>query len=142
MYHLLDLYATMPETKTVSQRISVSPEATEKNAKKHLIGQNDSKMLRNREDDDESTPIPPADVITPERSRLVVFGVAKIQKTRLLATLSGLKVIFSLNFTFRILAKIFSSWRRKSDLCTVVQRGEKNPKQLWRPLILDKLVVQ
>lgn len=92
MYHLLDLYATMPETKTVSQRISVSPEASEKNVKKQLI---DTKMPSNREEDDEciNTPIPPVDVVAPERSRLVVFGVAKIQKTRLLATLSGLKVI-------------------------------------------------
>lgn len=93
MYHLLDLYATMPETKTVSQRISVSPEATDKTVKKQLAGQHDVKMSGNREEDDEiNTPIPPADVVTPERSRLVVFGVAKIQKTRLLATLSGLKV--------------------------------------------------
>lgn len=35
-------------------------------------------------------------IVTQERTRLVVFGVAKIQKTRLLATLSGLKVIFTL----------------------------------------------
>lgn len=92
MYHLLDLYATMPETKTVSQRISVSPEASEKNVKKQLI---ETKLPSNREDDDEciNTPVPPVDVVAPERSRLVVFGVAKIQKTRLLATLSGLKVI-------------------------------------------------
>lgn len=93
MYHLLDLYATMPETKTVSQRISVSPEATEKIVKKPSIGPNDSKVTSHREDDDEcvNTPVPPVDV-PPERSRLVVFGVVKIQKTRLLATLSGLKV--------------------------------------------------
>ncbi|KAG4067242.1 hypothetical protein HA402_000233 [Bradysia odoriphaga] len=109
MYHLLDLYATMPETKTVSQRISASPEAAEKNVKKQLIGQNDGKMPRNREEDDESTPIPPADMISPERSRLVVFGVAKIQKTRLLATLSGLKLeaeIGSLHSS--------ATWRKKS----------------------------
>lgn len=95
MYHLLDLYATMPETKTVSQRISISPDATEKTVKKQLIA-HDVKMSSNREEDDEcvNTPIPPVDVVAPERSRLVVFGVAKIQKTRLLATLSGLKVIF------------------------------------------------
>lgn len=77
----------------MSQRISVSPEATEKIVKKQSIGQHDGKISSNREEDDECTPIPPADVVTPERSRLVVFGVAKIQKTRLLATLSGLKVM-------------------------------------------------
>lgn len=102
MYHLLDLYATMPETKTVSQRISVSPEATDKVTKKPSIGPADVKMMpTNREDDDEciNTPNPPADVVTPERSRLVVFGVAKIQKTRLLATLSGLKVSLSFDFS-------------------------------------------
>lgn len=96
MYHLLDLYATMPETKTVSQRISVSPEATEKMVKKQLIGSQEVKASNNREEDDECIgTIPPVDIVAPERSRsrLVVFGVAKIQKTRLLATLSGLKVI-------------------------------------------------
>lgn len=45
------------------------------------------------EDEIPTTPLPPArDVAQPERTRLIVFGVAKIQKTRLLATLSGLKV--------------------------------------------------
>ncbi|KAJ6625032.1 Transmembrane protein, partial [Pseudolycoriella hygida] len=111
MYHLLDLYATMPETKTVSQRISVSPEATEKTVKKQLIGQHDVKMSSNRDEDDEciNTPLPPPDIVTTERSRLVVFGVAKIQKTRLLATLSGLKLeaeIGSLHSS--------ATWRKKS----------------------------
>lgn len=42
-----------------------------------------------------TTPLPPHrdSSSQPERTRLIVFGVAKIQKTRLLATLSGLKVI-------------------------------------------------
>lgn len=80
----------------MSQRISISPEATEKTVKKRLSVQHDAKVSGNREEEDEciNTPLPPADVVTPERSRLVVFGVAKIQKTRLLATLSGLKVTF------------------------------------------------
>lgn len=41
------------------------------------------------------TPLPTikeVGVVTQERTRLVVFGVAKIHRTRLLATLSGLKL--------------------------------------------------
>lgn len=130
MYHLLDLYATMPETKTVSQRISISPEATEKIVKKQLIGQqHDVKISSNREDDDEciNTPIPPADVVTPERSRLVVFGVAKIQKTRLLATLSGLKVMLFTNLPNCVPVEKcdFRSWKRKLDRCIAALLGEK-----------------
>lgn len=146
MYHLLDLYATMPETKTVQQRISISPEATEKTVKKQLIGQHDVKMPSNiREEDDEciNTPIPPADVITPERSRLVVFGVAKIQKTRLLATLSGLKVRAAVSLVdepVEIDNTIFS-WKRKSDLCIAPLHGARNLGLLWNVLTLDRSVV-
>lgn len=146
MYHLLDLYATMPETKTVQQRISISPEATEKTVKKQLIGQHDVKMPSvNREEDDEciNTPIPPTDVITPERSRLVVFGVAKIQKTRLLATLSGLKVkaVKSLFDEHVQIKNTIFSWKQKSDLCIAPLHGVKNLGLLWNVLTLDKSVV-
>lgn len=118
MYHLLDLYATMPETKTVSQRIAVSPDAQEPNktAKKHL---NSSSVADEEDGLRTGTPIPvrvepvAAAVVLPtqpaERTRLVVFGVAKIQKTRLLATLSGLKLeaeISSLHSS--------ATWRKKS----------------------------
>lgn len=136
MYHLLELYATMPETKTVAQRISISPEAMDaaKTAKKHLstiglgIGGvisgagSDSKCLHH--DDDEcgpigGTPIPPLTATSTretavatapaERTRLVVFGVAKIQKTRLLATLSGLKLEAEISALHSS-----ATWRKKS----------------------------
>lgn len=128
MYHLLELYATMPETKTVSQRISISPETTDtaKTAKKHLngggSGSHESARLH---DDDEcvhpssDTPIPPpiretintlsAQTTATERTRLVVFGVAKIQKTRLLATLSGLKLEAEISALHSS-----ATWRKKS----------------------------
>lgn len=109
MLHLLDLYATMPETKTVKQRISISPDATEKSAKK-LNTSHDSKHLQ-EEEEGVGTPVPPRHElgVAPERTRLVVFGVAKIHKTRLLATLSGLKLeaeITSLHSS--------ATWRKKS----------------------------
>lgn len=101
MYHLLDLYATMPETKTVSQRIAVSPDAQDPNkATKKPLNSNsvadDEDVLRT------GTPIPlrvepvASAAVVPtqssERTRFTVFGVVNIQTTRLLATLSGLKL--------------------------------------------------
>lgn len=63
----------------------------EKAAKKLNIP-HDAKVI-NIEEEIPNTPLPTnRDVVQPERTRLIVFGVAKIQKTRLLATLSGLKV--------------------------------------------------
>lgn len=130
MYHLLELYATMPETKTVSQRISISPEATDagKSAKKQLIsgGSGSHESARLHDDDDcagggaaSETPIPlpvretisslSSQPPTTERTRLVVFGVAKIQKTRLLATLSGLKLEAEISALHSS-----ATWRKKS----------------------------
>lgn len=72
-------------------RVSISPDPTEKTAKKINIS-NESKTI-DIEEEIPTTPLPPhRESSQPERTRLIVFGVAKIQKTRLLATLSGLKV--------------------------------------------------
>ncbi|XP_037884226.1 transmembrane protein KIAA1109 isoform X1 [Glossina fuscipes] len=91
IYHLLELYGTMPETKTVQQRVSMTNEK-----KPFMYTREDG---RNDDDDLASAPTPLpqhrelfADNISQEKTRLVVFGVAKIHKTRLLATLSGLKL--------------------------------------------------
>lgn len=75
-------------------RVSISPDPTDKAAKKVNIS-NDSRTI-DIEEEIPTTPLPPhrESVAAPERTRLIVFGVAKIQKTRLLATLSGLKVKF------------------------------------------------
>lgn len=105
---LLELYGTMPETKTVQQRISLT------NEKKPFVAYN-RQDTRNDEDDLTSAPTPLPqhkelfDSISQERTRLIVFGVAKIHKTRLLATLSGLKLeaeITTLNGS--------ATWRKKA----------------------------
>lgn len=79
-----------------SFRVSISPDPTTDKAGKKLNISNESKTI-DIEDEVPTTPIPPHRESTqPERTRLIVFGVAKIQKTRLLATLSGLKVFKNL----------------------------------------------
>ncbi|XP_059220164.1 bridge-like lipid transfer protein family member 1 isoform X5 [Stomoxys calcitrans] len=108
IFHLLELYGTMPETKTVQQRISLT------NEKKSFSAYN-RQETRNDEDDMTSAPTPLPqhkeifDSISQEKTRLIVFGVAKIHKTRLLATLSGLKLeaeITTLNGS--------ATWRKKA----------------------------
>jgi hypothetical protein len=89
IYSLLDLYATMPETKTVEQR-PISPDVNEK-----LSSKKDMKGLKDEDEGgDSGTPLPSVSVVAQERTRVMVFGVAKIHRTKLLATLSGLKVNF------------------------------------------------
>ncbi|XP_075153250.1 transmembrane protein KIAA1109 homolog tweek isoform X3 [Haematobia irritans] len=108
IFHLLELYGTMPETKTVQQRISLT------NEKKAFSAYN-RQDTRNEDDDLASAPTPLPqhkeifDSISQEKTRLIVFGVAKIHKTRLLATLSGLKLeaeITTLNGS--------ATWRKKA----------------------------
>lgn len=105
IYHLLELYGTMPETKTVVQRSSLNEHKSK------------SAGFAHDEDDLASAPTPLpqhremllVDASSQERTRLIVFGVAKIHKTRLLATLSGLKLeseITTLNST--------ATWRKKA----------------------------
>ncbi|XP_030565020.1 transmembrane protein KIAA1109 homolog isoform X2 [Drosophila novamexicana] len=106
IYHLLELYGTMPETKTVVQRSSLN----EHKKPAPSFSNNDEDDLTNA-----PTPLPQhrdmqlVDGVPQERTRLIVFGVAKIHKTRLLATLSGLKLeseITTLNST--------ATWRKKA----------------------------
>lgn len=81
--------------------MSISPDPGGKPEKKLNTSQ-DSKTVVHEEEECAATPVPTArEAQPPERTRLVVFGVAKIQKTRLLATLSGLKV--NLDFEMRFL---------------------------------------
>lgn len=102
LYFLLDLYATMPETKTISHKFSAAPDVLDglKN-KKFEIKTSDfdiEKCFQERVNVSGSTPIPsekPRELsffTTGERTKLVVFGVARIHRTKLLATLSGLKL--------------------------------------------------
>lgn len=111
IYHLLNLYATMPETKTITHRVSLSPDVTDhlkSNRKYNIL--HDSKVGQ-REDDEiggAGTPIP-VGVVTHERTRLVVFGIVKIHRTRLLATLSGLKLEAEITAL-----QSSATWRKKS----------------------------
>ncbi|XP_011494762.1 PREDICTED: uncharacterized protein KIAA1109 [Ceratosolen solmsi marchali] len=99
IYYLLDLYAIKPETKMITHRFSVPVDTSDnyKNTKKYEnssdIKETDIEKGLNAESS--STPIPPPrelSVVTGERTRLIIFGVARIHRTRLLATLSGLKL--------------------------------------------------
>ncbi|XP_054742980.1 bridge-like lipid transfer protein family member 1 isoform X5 [Anastrepha obliqua] len=117
IYNLLELYGTMPETKTV-QRSSMSNEAHDAakyGVKKTPVGGYMRQDTRNDEDDATSAPTPLpqhrelVETLSQEKTRLVVFGVAKIHKTRLMATLSGLKLeaeITTLNGS--------ATWRKKA----------------------------
>ncbi|XP_050686161.1 transmembrane protein KIAA1109 homolog isoform X6 [Eriocheir sinensis] len=107
IYYLLDLYTTTPETKTVQQRSSVTGDASEgyKGSRKYDI------LKESKAADIEAGPPSPAVALPPvmadktkelglisgERTPFVVFGLAKIHKTKLLATLSGLKLEAEMN---------------------------------------------
>ncbi|XP_065078677.1 bridge-like lipid transfer protein family member 1 isoform X6 [Ochlerotatus camptorhynchus] len=111
IYHLLDLYSAMPETKTIAHRVSLSPDAAGQiKARKYNIMHETKSTVRDDDDVGAGTPLPKdVGVVAQERTRLVVFGVAKIHRTRLLATLSGLKLeaeITALHCS--------TTWRKKS----------------------------
>lgn len=101
IYFLLDLYATMPETKTISHKFSGAVDVLDgiKNRKLELKTSDVDieKCIQERSNLNASTPLPSekpreVNVFTGERTKLVVFGVARIHRTRLLAMLSGLKL--------------------------------------------------
>ncbi|XP_015586515.1 uncharacterized protein KIAA1109 isoform X3 [Cephus cinctus] len=99
IYYLLDLYATRPETKTITHRFSVPADATDqyKGSRKYenLNETKDADIEKGLNAETSSTPVPPPrelNIVTGERTRLIIFGVARIHRTRLLATLSGLKL--------------------------------------------------
>ncbi|KAL0113128.1 hypothetical protein PUN28_012379 [Cardiocondyla obscurior] len=99
IYYLLDLYATRPETKTITHRFSIPADTAEnyKSGRKYEIlnETKDVDIEKGLNAENSSTPIPPSrelNIVTGERTRLIIFGVARIHRTRLLATLSGLKL--------------------------------------------------
>ncbi|XP_058820213.1 bridge-like lipid transfer protein family member 1 isoform X3 [Topomyia yanbarensis] len=112
IYHLLDLYSAMPETKTISHRVSLSPDAIGqiKARKYNLLPDSKGGTTRDTVDLKSGTQMPKdVGVVTQERTRLVVFGVAKIHRTRLLATLSGLKLEAEITALHSS-----TTWRKKS----------------------------
>jgi hypothetical protein len=84
IYNLLDIYAAMPE-KALPHRVSLSPDAIA-NLKTRLKS---AHFFDSHHEDDKNDS---QQVQAFEKTRLVVFGVVKIHRTRLLATLSGLKL--------------------------------------------------
>uniref|UniRef100_A0A8D9BQV3 Uncharacterized protein KIAA1109 n=1 Tax=Cacopsylla melanoneura TaxID=428564 RepID=A0A8D9BQV3_9HEMI len=110
VYYLLDLYATMPETKTVAHRISMGAADVTDNYKINpgaTTTPNSTTGAKKPDDIDVEKGDPGVNVPQPstptlqlgqqvaareERARLIVFAVARIHRTRLLATLSGLKL--------------------------------------------------
>lgn len=102
IYHLLDLYANMPDTKTIKHRFSVGTG----DISEHYKGNRKYDILtevKSTEELDKNDQFPPQahariardyNIVSTstEHTKLVVFGVARIHRTRLLATLSGLKL--------------------------------------------------
>lgn len=108
IYYLLDLYATRPETKTVinSRPVTMSEQYPDH---PRVLRLNSSKLSDGKDHFDEMEkgllyPETPnlhyvtsslekqKEFGTLEKPRLSIFGVARIQRTRLLASLSGLKL--------------------------------------------------
>ena len=102
IYNLIKFYADMPETKTLTHRVSLSPDAManlKSKLKAHPLYESHSEEQKHNN----------LQLQLFEKTRLVVFGVVKIHRTRLLATLSGLKLeaeITSFNSS--------TTWRKKT----------------------------
>ncbi|KAG5893448.1 hypothetical protein JTB14_012167 [Gonioctena quinquepunctata] len=100
IYYLLELYANMPDTKTIKHRFSVGTN----DISEHYKGNRKYDLLtemRSSEDVDKSESNAPSQGNKDankskgslnEHTKLIVFGVARIHRTKLLATLSGLKL--------------------------------------------------
>lgn len=97
IYHLLDLYANMPDTKTIKHRFSVGTgdisEHYKGNRKYDILTEVKSvEEIDKREFAPSRASREYVSSSSNGQTKLVVFGVARIHKTRLLATLSGLKL--------------------------------------------------
>ncbi|KAK9751645.1 hypothetical protein QE152_g4782 [Popillia japonica] len=101
IYHLLELYANMPDTKTIKHRFSVGnadiSEHYKGNRKYDILTEvKSSEDIEKAEHPTTTTAstLPHFEIssYSKEHTKLVVFGVARIHRTRLLATLSGLKL--------------------------------------------------
>lgn len=84
IYNLLDIYAAMPEMRNQTHRLSLSPDAIANLKSKLKRGDSEKNTERNTSEVQAQNNF--------EKTRVVVFGVVKIHRTRLLATLSGLKL--------------------------------------------------
>lgn len=87
IYNLLDIYAAMPEMRTHTHRLSLSPDAIANLKLKLKRGDSEKENATNTAGGSEMQA-----QNNFEKTRVVVFGVVKIHRTRLLATLSGLKL--------------------------------------------------
>ncbi|KAL5011394.1 hypothetical protein ScPMuIL_009945, partial [Solemya velum] len=82
LYHLLELYSTMPETKTVTQKRDIA----------HLpVIEEEPETSRDVKSDMVDSPSD-SSIYIGESIPLVVFGIAKVERVKILAVLSGLKL--------------------------------------------------
>lgn len=89
IYNLLDIYAAMPEMRAQTHTLSLSPDAIA-NLKSKLKRGDSEKNAAAGNTSGIAGEIQAQNSF--EKTRVVVFGVVKIHRTRLLATLSGLKL--------------------------------------------------
>ncbi|KAJ8916684.1 hypothetical protein NQ315_000329 [Exocentrus adspersus] len=102
IYYLLELYANMPDTKTIKHRFSIGANDISEHYKGNRKYDILTEEMKSNEDVDKPDVAPtlsfardsnePKTATSNEHTKLVVFGLAKIHRTRLLATLSGLKL--------------------------------------------------
>lgn len=120
IYYLLELYANMPDTKTIKHRFSVG----NNDISEHYKGNRKYDILtemKSSEDVEKGEGTPPiardlyresSHSAVSGHTKLVVFGVARIHRTRLLATLSGLKLeaeITSLHSSLTVILTVISA---------------------------------
>ncbi|XP_017781272.1 PREDICTED: uncharacterized protein KIAA1109 isoform X3 [Nicrophorus vespilloides] len=98
MYHVLDLYANMPDHKTIKHRFSVAQDIWEYKSSNRKYDQLNEVKSTDELDASEHKRYTPilqrevSNVSEQQHTKLVVFGVARIHRTKLLATLSVLKL--------------------------------------------------
>ncbi|GAB6024106.1 hypothetical protein CHUAL_008817 [Chamberlinius hualienensis] len=100
MYYLMDLYATMPETKTISNRSPMVVPSASDNLKrdgkyeqlKENFDEGDEQPLLTRTSSSERFKSFRKSLVVKERVPLVILGVVKIRRVKLKASLSGLKL--------------------------------------------------
>ncbi|CAH1991192.1 unnamed protein product [Acanthoscelides obtectus] len=102
IYYLLELYANMPDTTTIRHRFSIGTNDISEHYKGNRKYDILTEMCSNEDIEKSDGTVPPqtvkdsskstAGAASNEHTKLVVFGVARIHRTRLLAMLSGLKL--------------------------------------------------
>lgn len=166
MYNLLELYSTMPTTKTV-QRQSLTPVSNNVNLELGILQKGGKRI--STPTTREAPPLPKtpdlevpkvqtpseqprrpkevsfakADASKLEHTPLIVFGVAKIRTTKLMATLSGLKLegeIKGLQSSMQYREKIRAPMKGVAEVCVTGHMEETNI-VLWEGLLNQEQTV-